>query len=233
MLPGRTLHPRVADLRVAGGHALPLLGGERVERGREEDLLLLVDHVVDHLQRFGERSRERPDVTPLGVGAIGLDARADVVVETPHDLGGTDDAVLLEYGEQLVLLAKIVNVDLGEAGEAAADLIEGFASTIARQIRVAGYRLELATQLARDLADHHVLPPIRVERMLLAHLDGLLRIERLPEHGDVNIAQALDVLDGHALGDERLLHLGDLRRIDVADQLVEARLDLLDRCAVM
>jgi hypothetical protein len=52
----------VADLLVTCRDACPLLGSDDAERGGEEDLLLLVDHVVDHRERIGQRRQKRRDV---------------------------------------------------------------------------------------------------------------------------------------------------------------------------
>ena len=50
-----------------------------------------------------------------------LHQRADVVVDRPHHLARSLDPVLLEEGEELVLLAQVVLVDLEQAVEHAGE----------------------------------------------------------------------------------------------------------------
>ena len=61
--------------------------------------------------------------------------------------------------------------------------------------------------------------------------DRLMILQRVGEHLHVDVAQALDLAVGNAALDELLLHGGDLGGLDVLDQLLEPRLDLLHRLA--
>ena len=56
-----------------------------------------------------------------------------------------------------------------------------------------------------------------------------LGIQRLAKDGDVHVTQPFDLALGQALGDQRLLHLGDLARADVLEQPGELGFDVIDR----
>ena len=62
-----------------------------------------------------EAQRRLLGVVALDGSARLLERRADVVVHRPHHLARALDAVLLEEGEELVLLAQVVPLDLAEA----------------------------------------------------------------------------------------------------------------------
>ncbi len=69
--------------------------------------------------------------------------------------------------------------------------------------------------------------------MLVFHRALGLLFERVFEDRNVHVAQALDFLHGHPLGNERLLHRRDLDRIDLAGKCIELRLHRVDRVAVV
>ena len=82
-------------------------------------------------------------------------------------------------------------------------------------------------QRGRDLQQRLVLALERVEGVAGRGADRLVALERVGEHLHVHVAEPLDVVVGHAALDELLLHGGDLGGLDVLDQLLEARLDLV------
>ena len=137
--------------------------------------------------------------------------------------------MLLEEGEELVLLAQVVLVDLEEpvqdAGESGLEPLPLLADR-----RLADLLRDLA-QRCRHLQQGLVLALEGVDGMPGGDLDGLVPLEGVGEHLHVDVAEALDLGVGDAALDELLLHRGDLRRLDVGDELLEARLHLFDRLA--
>ena len=202
---------------------------QRVDGHGVEHLLLLGDHVVDHLgQREAGAHGQGGVVLGDGLPRL-LDEVADVVVDGPHDLARTLHAVVLEEGEELVLLAEVVLVDLGEplhgVGQRALEARPGGA------VRRLADRLRHLAEGGGHLQQRLVLALERVQRVAGRHADRLVAGQRVGEHLHVHVAEPLDLGVGHAALDELLLHGGDLGGLHVLDEFLEPRLDLFHRLA--
>ena len=219
----------VADLALAGADGRPLAGAQGVHGHGVEDPLLLAHHVVHHLgQRQARADGHRGVVGGDGLARL-LDERADVVVDGPHHLARALHAVLLEVGEELVLLAQVVPLDLGQALDGAGERV--LEASPGGAVRGLAHGLGHLAQGGRDLQHRLVLALEGVHGVAGRRRDGLVALERVGEHLHVHVAQALDLAVGHAALDELLLHGGDLRGLHVGDELLERRLDLVHALA--
>jgi len=86
-------------------------------------------------------------------------------------------------------------------------------------------------QRVRHLEQSPVLALEGVDGVAGGDVERLMLLEGVGEHLDVHVAEALDLVLGDAALDELLLHGGDLGRLDVGDELLETRPDLVHRPA--
>ena len=171
----------------------PLELVQRVERHRQEDLLLAADHVPHRLRRRADReghggARLSRGGRRRGERVVrGAQQRAGLVVLRPHHLGRSGDPVLLQEREEEVLLAQVVLVHVRERVHPGAE----------REERVAG-RLAVGalTELLGRAVQRGELPPER----------GVLLSKRVHRVSGRRDASARDV--DRALQCEELAILG-------------------------
>ncbi len=213
----------------------PVLLGEGLLAHRQQDVLLLVDHLFEGGE--GGLGDGGGDQLPFacrhvflfqGLAEI-LEQGADLVVLGPHDLGGAGDAVALEVREKDVLFALVMLFDVHE-------FVEGLAPA---QERLAGVGL---IGQAPDVGDGEahaedggaqgfVFAAQGVGGVARRDGSGRRRDQHFPGQLGVQVAHALDLLDGHAFGHELLFHGHDLGVVGPAHEFPELVADLIRRRA--
>src|SRR5680860_1077829 len=232
---GRSLNPSIPDVRVTGGYLLPLLLGDHLQRGGKQDLLLLIYHVIYHLQGVRQGGGQAGCVVAGGVGPVHLYAGADIIVDAPHDLGRPFHPVLLETGGKLVLLAGIVHVNLGQALQLSGDIGDDFPAGSVTLPFAGDFShcvlqvFQTAPERTRDISNSQVLPAIGGHRVVLGHRFFFLLFQGVLEDADVHVTETLDLLYRYPFGDDGLLHGCHFCSIHITDQLVEPGLNLLHR----
>ena len=221
----------VAEPGGLGEDLAPLGRGEGLERHGEEDALLLEDHLLDRGERGngdgpghelplpGRASRLREGVPELP------QERPRLVVLAPHDGRGPGDPVPLQEREEEILLPLVVLLDVHEAGEEAAahEVVRG----VDRGVLADTPRRERGERGAqgRDLgAQRLVLPAKGVDGVAGGRGSARLLDQDVAHDLRVQVAHPHDLLHGHALGHELLLHGRDLARVALAHEGAEARL---------
>ena len=126
--------------------------------------------------------------------------------------------MLLQEGEEQVLLAQIDLVHLGEL------LGKGARSVPSPLIR---QTTDSLLEQFEHLSGGEILVFEGVHRMAGGHLGAGLPAQRFLKNGYMHVAQRLDLLYRQPFVDKLLFHLGDLDGADVPDQLAKTRLDLL------
>ena len=106
-------HPGKTDVSLTLLDLDPFLIGKHIQTGRKKDVLFFVDHIPDRLDGFFQR---RYGALRVGFrkGLAGLfEAGANVIVDGPHHLGRSGKVVGLQHGKELILLAGVMNINLG------------------------------------------------------------------------------------------------------------------------
>jgi hypothetical protein len=225
----------VPHFRLLRPNGPPVLLRQQLKRGGEQDVLLLVEHLPDGGRHGPEDGlHPRPEVLHVLPRACfqqrgqRLPAAPDVVVDGPHHCGRAGEALPLQVREQEVLLAAIVLLVLPHLRQAPPGLFQ--AGRVGGSLQKCLYRfLETVQYPRRGL----VLRPEGVDGVAGDGFGLLLDLQRLPEDGDVDVAEPLDLHFGKALVYQRLLNLGDLRGPHVPQERGELRLHLVHRPALV
>ena len=128
---------------------------------------------------------------------------------TPHHLGRSGEVNPFEIGKELVLLPLVVNLDSFELLQLFLELLRSCSARYLPQQR---------TDLLQHLSDRFIFFEVGMHRMPRQHPGLPLAPQGLLEYLDMNIADLLHLFHGNSLGNQGLLHLGNLLRADVADQ---------------
>jgi len=111
----------VPNLLFTGLHLAPLKLAKGIQGHGKQDVLFLVDHVAHHVQYWGAIGKNALQIAGGNGSAEFLDGSANVVMQRPHHLWGALDTVALKEGEEMVLFAQVVLVDLTKGRHLVAD----------------------------------------------------------------------------------------------------------------
>ena len=215
--PGARRWHDVTELVIPGTDSFPLLLRQHAQRGRQEDLLLFVDHFGDHARGLGSGLPHGGDIFLFAGGAQRLEHASHVVVDAPHDLGRAGEPMLLEIREELVLLPRVVCFHGGHRVQRLAQAVPVL------RLRRLGHVPAAFREQVRPAHDLVVLGEIGVNGMSGGRLHVLVRLQAFAEHVHMKIAQLVNFADGHAFADEFLLHRGDFIRLNLSEQPGELR----------
>jgi hypothetical protein len=225
----------VPYLRLLGPNGPPVLLRQQLQRGGEQDVLLLEKHLPDG-GRHGPEDGLHPCPEVLHIlpwarlqqRGQRLPAAPDVVVDGPHHCGRAGEALPLQVREQEVLLAAVVLLVFPHLRQAPSGLFQ--AGGIGGGLQERLYRFLKTVQHPRRGV---VLRPEGVDGVAGDGLRLLLGLQGFPKDGDMDVAEPLDLHFGKALVYQRLLNLGDLRGPHVPQERGELRLHLVHRPALV